>query len=720
MVRRTEKSIKKLSRNRWWLTIPIVIFLSICTYQLLVVSMRGLIYYIMEKSLEEDYLRASDLMEMYEYAEKNNDISVKKFLGLNEREWFVTDREGTILDGDPENTCGENSAVLTKMDFISEITVHEDLESDVLYISNGGLAIRYKKLFKEIDHSFEETPETELPDEMKDLSEEELDEHDLMLVSRNLEDRASFPVWAEIPMQDGRIFMAKIFFRVDAGDLTVVVIAVAVLFLFLFILFVYLVIRTIRLRRKQKKLTLLYHTDEITGGYNWKWMHAAGERYLKKKKTAKMNFAMLDIDFDQYRNYCICHTVEEGEKLLEKLDEVIGNNIAKKEMSAHYGSASFAVLLRYDREEELLERVKALIGSLEQAAPGQRVRFHVGIDLIPASLNENGRAVKRKKVDLETLYNNANAARMTLESKAESAVQIFDSGLVEEQKWNLSVQENQEKALRAEEFVVYYQPKYDPRTNMLSGAEALIRWNSPELGFVSPGRFIPIFENNGFITEIDHYMIRHVAADQKKWLDQGYHLVPVSVNVSRAHFAENDLAEQIRDMVDEAGTPHRYIEIELTESAFFDDKKALVSTIRKLKKYGFTVSMDDFGSGYSSLNSLKDMPLDVLKLDAEFFRGDVEDSRGEIVVSEAIRLAKSLHMRTVAEGVEIKKQVDFLADQGCDMIQGYYYAKPMPGEEYEVRMKTGFKDPEAEKMNEEMDRKMEEAGQSGEQAGESI
>ncbi|MBR1450826.1 MAG: EAL domain-containing protein, partial [Lachnospiraceae bacterium] len=223
-------------------------------------------------------------------------------------------------------------------------------------------------------------------------------------------------------------------------------------------------------------------------------------------------------------------------------------------------------------------------------------------------------------------------------------------------------------------------------TRELKGAEALIRWMSPEHGMISPGRFIPIFEKNGFITKIDHYMLEHVAKDQRRWLDAGYDCVPVSVNVSRAHFIESDLAEQIKGIVDDAGTPHDLIEIELTESAFFDDKNALISTIKKLREYGFAVSMDDFVSGYSSLNSLKEMPLDVLKLDADFFRNDDGDGRGQIVVSEAIKLAQNLKMRTVAEGVEEKNQVDFLAEQGCDMIQGFYFAKPMPKDEYEERM----------------------------------
>ena len=251
------------------------------------------------------------------------------------------------------------------------------------------------------------------------------------------------------------------------------------------------------------------------------------------------------------------------------------------------------------------------------------------------------------------------------------------------------MQAHQQKAIDNEEFVVYYQPKYSPDTGELKGAEALIRWQSPEFGFVPPGRIIPIFERNGFVLNIDHYMITHVARDQKRWLDAGYKIVPVSVNVSRAHFIESDLAEQIRDMVDAEGAPHEYIEIELTESAFFDDKNALLNTIERLKSYGFAVSMDDFGSGYSSLNSLKDLTLDVLKLDAEFFRGDAGNDRGQIVVSEAIKLAKCLNMRVVAEGIEIKDQVDFLATQGCDMIQGYYFAKPMPGSDYEKKMKGG-------------------------------
>ena len=241
-------------------------------------------------------------------------------------------------------------------------------------------------------------------------------------------------------------------------------------------------------------------------------------------------------------------------------------------------------------------------------------------------------------------------------------------------------------ALKNEEFQVYLQPKYSPTEAKLVGAEALVRWISPQDGFISPGKFIPIFEENGFITQLDDYMISHVAKLQAEWKIRGKKAVPVSVNVSRAHFAQEGLAEHICQLVDAYGPLHELIELEVTESAFFDDKDVLVETVKQLKDYGFRVSMDDFGAGYSSLNSLKDIPLDVLKLDGEFFRGEDDDGRGAIVVREAIQLARSLNMRVVAEGVEKKEQVDFLAGQGCDMIQGFYFAKPMPVKEFEDKV----------------------------------
>lgn len=497
---------------------------------------------------------------------------------------------------------------------------------------------------------------------------------------------AELPLWISIDLRDGNELVAKAYVRINVRDVALFTILAIVVAVIIFLVFIVVVANVIGGFIRQRRITNFFFTDQVTKGRNWMWFKDRSDQLLRKKKNAKNKYAVINLVFVKYRTFCLCHSVTEGEEVLKKVNDRMESSIEKKELMAHVTNSNFAMLLRYVDADDLDIRIKTLIKELEQIDTEHKFAFQAGVNKIDVSKDENGRFVKRKNIDIEQEYNNACAARATFGTSEDSGVAYFDEKLVEEQKWIDMVQEKQQQALDNEEFMVYYQPKYDPKTNELRGAEALIRWQSPDYGFVSPGRIIPIFEKNGFITEIDHYMIQHVAKDQKAWLDKGFKCVPVSVNVSRAHFIESDLAEQIRDMIDKVGTPHNLIEIELTESAFFDDKNAMISTIEKLKSYGFSVSMDDFGSGYSSLNSLKDMPLDVLKLDAEFFRGENSGERGEIVVTEAIKLAKSLNMRTVAEGVEIKEQVDFLAEQGCDMIQGYYFAKPMPKDEYEARM----------------------------------
>ena len=435
-----------------------------------------------------------------------------------------------------------------------------------------------------------------------------------------------FEYWTAYYVRNSsQIIAFKTSFSFTYSDFTFYLLYDAVSYILTVLIFVLLVTNLIRTHASNRKMRNLVLRDNITVNRNWFWFAMKSKEILKKRKA--------------------------------------GN---------------FQILLKAGSEEEARTKLERIIKSLEAISTEHDFKFQAGVYMIPSNV--------RKNADIDLLYNNASAARMTLESTDDSGIAFFGDKLVEDEKWIDLVTEQQKDALEKEEFKVYYQPKYDPRTNEQLGAEALIRWVSDEMGFVPPGRFIPIFENSGFITEIDHYMLAHVARDQKKWLDEGRKCVPVSVNVSRAHFAEVNLADQIRDIIDQEGAPHELIEIELTESAFFDDQKLMLATITKLKEYGFLVSMDDFGSGYSSLNSLKDMPLNILKLDAGFFRGQKDNERAEIVVSEILHLAKKLNMTTVAEGVDEQHQVDFLAAEGCNMIQGYYYSKPMPKEEYEARM----------------------------------
>ena len=494
----------------------------------------------------------------------------------------------------------------------------------------------------------------------------------------------SFPYWIAAPMNESQqILLVKSILTVKVKDYTYLAAGMGIALIISIFVFILMIVSVIMNLSANRKLRKWLFRDNIAKGRNWLWYAVNAQDILHKRRNAHKTYAVVELVFIRYRNFVLCHSVKEAEYLLRQVVFLISQKLHKGELYAHSTSSAIPLLLEVKGEDEAKARLLDIIKTLEAIPCGHKLAFRAGVYLVNPSQEKLILKQKRYIPDIDVLYNNACTAGLTIADTGDSGVAFFDNKLVDEEKWIDTVTSRQQAAIDKEEFLIYYQPKYDPRTDELMGAEALIRWNTPDMGLVPPYKFIPIFEDNGFITRIDDYMLTHVARDQRKWLNEGRKCVPISVNVSRAHFGQGDLAEYICHLIDSEGCPRSLLEIELTESAFFDDENAMITTINRLKSYGFLVSMDDFGSGYSSLNSLKDMPLDILKLDAGFFRGSEDNPRTEIVVSEAIRLAKSLNMKTVAEGVEEKSTVDFLASEGCDMIQGYYYARPMPREEYE-------------------------------------
>ena len=711
---------KKLKKTRIWGQLILFILFLVAGGGILEFSFSVFKTYVLESKLENDYENIKVMASMYENAQ---DEDVYDYLDSMGMDYVILDKSGSVIHqtGEDTRTAAPQKAVLSGL--ADAVTVYQDNKVGAVYIDDGQVELDYKKLvslYRSKDATLFYTKDSEgnIVEELEPLHDES---GNFTYQTFKLEDAATgtdaekkyqightnvtfetdretkvalnnvrminLPLWISADINGGeKQVVGKAIFSLNVRDIILAGVSTLLIALLLIIVTNYMLINAIRSAVKQHKIVNLFFEDPITEGKNQMWYLIKGEEGLTRNSAKKNTYAVVNLVFVNYRNYCLCHSVKEGEMLLSDLHKTMVSCIGRDEKVAHTTSSNFALLLKVNDEEEAKRRMYEIIKALQSIDKGHTFMFQAGIDIARPVVDERGKYQRRKDFSLDDVYNNACNARGTLSDTDETGVALFDKKLFEEQKWIDAVQERQEQAVRDEEFMVYYQPKYNPNTRELRGAEALIRWQSPEFGFVTPGRFIPIFEKNGFITEIDHYMIKHVARDQKKWLDKGFKCVPVSVNVSRAHFAENDLADQIRDIVDEAGTPHELIEIELTESAFFDDKKAMISTIMKLKEYGFSVSMDDFGSGYSSLNSLKDMPLDVLKIDAEFFRGADDNGRGEKVVSEVIKLAQSLNMKTVAEGVEAEEQVDFLAREDCDMIQGYFFAKPLPSNEYEEKM----------------------------------
>lgn len=247
------------------------------------------------------------------------------------------------------------------------------------------------------------------------------------------------------------------------------------------------------------------------------------------------------------------------------------------------------------------------------------------------------------------------------------------------------------KALKNHEFVVYMQPKYSLVTGTITGAEALVRWIHPARGLVSPAEFIPVFEHNGFIFELDKYIWEETCRQLKKWIDEGYPALPVSINVSRVDFYRDDLCDTIDSIVRKYDISPELIGLEVTESAYTDNPQQIIDVTDRLRAKGFKILMDDFGSGYSSLNMLKDMQVDILKIDLKFLDSKEENDRGGNILNSVVRMAKWLRMQVVAEGVETGKQVEFLRSIGCDQAQGYFYSRPITVYEYEKLLATAEK-----------------------------
>ena len=449
-------------------------------------------------------------------------------------------------------------------------------------------------------------------------------------------------------------------------------IATIVIFFLIVLIFsgIYEIIKVVKLIHQRKRVNALVTTDTVTGGYNKDYFV---QKARKEIFRGRKNYAVVQLRLEKYRNYCTAYGIKQGENLLEEINFTLVSQLNKRELVAHVEKSDFALLVIYQNKETLEIRIKNMMNILRERRNGQHLTFSAGIC-----------PVQEKTEDIEQVITCAGLA-VPKTMKIQDEIVWFNGSMKEEQVWERRIEDDMDKALDNHEFQVYLQPKYSTKKEVLSAAEALVRWTHPVLGFISPGKFIPIFERNGFILLLDDYMLTEVAKLQANWMEQGKKLVPISVNVSRAHFAEDNLAEHICSIVDKYKVPHEFIELELTESAFFDDKAVLLTTVRKLKEFGFKVSMDDFGAGYSSLNSLKELPLDIIKLDAEFFRSVDDIERSNLIVEQTIALAKKLGMEIVAEGIETREQVDFLAKQHCDLIQGFYFSKPLPVTEFEER-----------------------------------
>lgn len=289
------------------------------------------------------------------------------------------------------------------------------------------------------------------------------------------------------------------------------------------------------------------------------------------------------------------------------------------------------------------------------------------------------------------MYDRAVMAKLSVKGRYDVHIACYEDSMRERILREQQIVTEMHSAITKRQFEAWFQPQYNHTTGALIGAEALVRWRHPQKGLIPPGVFIPVFEQNGFVYELDKYVWDDVCRHLRKWIDEGEDPLPVSVNISRYDIFRDDLVSVITGLIKKYELPVDLLRLEITESAFSKSSKQIITVVKSLMDFGFTVEIDDFGSGYSSLNTLKDVPAQILKLDMKFLESSENSQRGGNIVESIVRMAKWLGMSVIAEGVETREQADFLKSIGCSYVQGYLYAKPMPGTDYEALFKSSRK-----------------------------
>ena len=331
----------------------------------------------------------------------------------------------------------------------------------------------------------------------------------------------------------------------------------------------------------------------------------------------------------------------------------------------------FAYIPHVDNYKALLEKINEKLSSLLKASE-TRLRLGVYTDL-------------EKALPLLQRFDHAVQACNSIRSKAGEEICIYDNKMAEQEVFNAHLLEDFEAAIEQKQFKVQYQPKFNITGDkpVLCSAEALVRWIHPELGFVRPDLFIPLFEENGLVTKLDRYVWEESAKQIARWKKELGMTIPVSVNVSRVDIAAPDMTDFITKIVKENGLSPSEYHLEITESAYTSDSKHIIEVVENLRSLGHKIEMDDFGSGYSSLNMLTSMPIDALKMDKAFIRNIKPGNKEMELVNLVLKIAQTLGVPVVAEGVETEDECKLLKEAGCDIIQGYYFSKPIPPEEFE-------------------------------------
>jgi len=410
--------------------------------------------------------------------------------------------------------------------------------------------------------------------------------------------------------------------------------------------------------------------DELTGLFHKEFFFQYGKRLDELNSNMPMDAIVVDINRFHVVNELYGRSY--GDSVLKTIGESIHELVSNVGgLACRRDNDNFCIYLPHS--EELQDKLPEYIAMIDKRIDDSNISLRFGV------YSDDG-----SSLCMEHRFDCARLACHKLRGSYVSCFDIYNDEQHSKELYAERLINDMDKALSERQFRVFYQPKYSITgdTPRLSSAEALIRWFHPEFGMVSPGQFISLFEDNGLIQKLDRFVWNEAAAQIKRWEDKYGISIPVSVNVSRVDVFNSHLVEILEDITKINGLDNTKLLLEITESAYTDNSAQIIETVNTLRERGFRIEMDDFGSGYSSLNMLTSLPIDALKLDMKFIRGICENIKTERLVGIMIEIARLLEVPVIAEGVETKEQMDLLKKLGCDIIQGYYFSKPLPPEEF--------------------------------------
>ena len=431
------------------------------------------------------------------------------------------------------------------------------------------------------------------------------------------------------------------------------------------------VARVIELSEGRQLISAAEH-DRLTMLYNRNFFFEYANRIYRYHPEWAMDAIVMNIE--QFHSVNALHGYEFGDEVLRTLGAEIRAFLAETEgIAGRFEADRFDIFcLPQDDYQALLDRFQGVIDELSHKTTSIRLRMGV--------------SPWKKDVEPVLLFDRARAACSKVRGDYMSHLMMYDEKMREREILDQRLLDDLQQAVDERQLQVFYQPKYDVQCEppRLVSAEALIRWNHPELGLVSPGAFIPLFEGNGQISVVDDFVWADAARQLGEWRRRFDLELSVSVNLSRVDLFDPGLRAKLNGLVADNGLNHANLKLEVTESAYTDNAEQLIEAINQLRTNGFEIEMDDFGSGYSSLNMLSSMPIDVLKMDMKFIR-NIEHSEKDLrLVELVLDIARYLKVSVVAEGVETQGQLQLLQAAGCDIVQGYYFSRPLPAEEFEA------------------------------------